>query len=143
MAGYKHDQGRMVRMTVFWSLALLLFYGCGSLSETLSGQFKALSQPAIAALPKLPVLGTSLSGAFLIAAVVFAGSAFLLQRWLESPKMADLLIETEAELKKVTWPTGKEVMNSSLVVVVCVVLLMAFLAGADWALARFLNPLLF
>ena len=143
MARYKQDQGRMVRMTVFWSIALLLFYGCGSLSETLAGQFKALAQPAIAALPKVPVLGTALTSSFLIAAVVFLGALFLAFRWLESPKIADLLIETEHELRKVTWPTGKEVMNSSIVVVVCVALLMAFLAGADWALARVLNPLLF
>jgi len=130
-------------MAVFWSIALLLFYGCNSLSETLAGQFQALGQPAIAALPKLPVLGTSLSSSFLISAVVFLGATFLAYRWVESPKIADLLIETEHELRKVTWPTGKEVMNSSIVVVVCVALLMAFLAGADWALARVLNPLLF
>lgn len=143
MARYKQDQGRMVRLAVFWSLALLLFYGCSSLSETLAGQFTGLAQPAIAALPKLPVLGTSLSGAFLVSAVVFLGVTFLAYRWLESPKIADLLIETEHELRKVTWPTGKEVLNSSIVVVVCVALLMVFLAGADWALARVLNPLLF
>jgi preprotein translocase SecE subunit len=75
--------------------------------------------------------------------VVFLGVTFLAYRWLESPKIADLLIETEHELRKVTWPTGKEVLNSSIVVVVCVALLMVFLAGADWALARVLNPLLF
>ncbi|MBM3992349.1 MAG: preprotein translocase subunit SecE [Planctomycetes bacterium] len=143
MARYKQDQGRMVRLAVFWSLALLLFYGCSSLSETLAGQFNGLAQPALASLPKLPVLDTSLSGAFLISAVVFLGATFLAYRWLESPRIADLLIETEHELRKVTWPTGKEVMNSSIVVVVCVALLMAFLAGADWALARVLNPLLF
>ena len=117
MARYKEDQGRMVRMAVFWSIALLLFYGCNSLSETLAGQFQALGQPAIAALPKLPVLGTSLSSSFLISAVVFLGATFLAYRWVESPKIADLLIETEHELRKVTWPTGKEVMNSSITVV--------------------------
>jgi preprotein translocase subunit SecE len=36
-----------------------------------------------------------------------------------------------------------ELCATSDVVVVCVALLMAFLAGADWALARVLNPLLF
>ena len=68
---------------------------------------------------------------------------FLAHRWLESPKIADLLIDTETELRKVTWPSGQEVLNSSIVVVVCVVVLMAFLAGADWFLARLVNPILF
>lgn len=143
MAAYKKDQGRMVRMAVFWSVALLLFYGCGSLREVLSGKFTALSKPVFAAFPKLPVLGTSLSGGFMIAALVFCCAVVVAQRWIERPKNADLLIDTETELRKVTWPTGQEVFNSSIVVVVCVVLLMAFLAGADWFLARLVNPLLF
>jgi preprotein translocase SecE subunit len=61
---------------------------------------------------------------------------FFLYRWLEKPVNADLLIDTESELRKVTWPTFKDVVNSSLVVIICVVFLMAFLAGTDWMIAR-------
>ena len=50
--------------------------------------------------------------------------------------MADLLIETESELRKTTWPTMDEVINSSIVVVVTVLVLGAFLALADSVLAR-------
>ncbi len=67
----------------------------------------------------------------------------LLLRWQQRPKVADLLIDTEAELKKVTWPTGQEVMNSSMVVVVCVLLIGAFLALADLFLARIMKVIIF
>jgi preprotein translocase SecE subunit len=144
MAAYKQDQGRMVRMAVFWSIAVLLFHGCSSLRRELAGRFSStLGEPLFAALDRIPVLGIRLSGALLIAVVVFAGGLFVAYRWQEKPKNAELLIETETELRKVTWPTGQEVFNSSMVVVVCVVLLMAFLAAADWLLARLITPLIF
>jgi preprotein translocase SecE subunit len=143
MAAYKKDQGRMVRMAIFWSIAALLFYGSNSLRRELTGYFPDSLGKAFPALPKLPVLGVSLTGALLIAIVVFAAALWLAHHWLEKPKYADLLIETETELRKVTWPTGQEVFNSSLVVVVTVVLLMGFLAGADWLLARLIGPIIF
>lgn len=130
-------------MAVFWTVAVLLFYGCSSLRQTLAGAAKSLREPMIASMPKMPVLGTPLTASLLISLVVFAIALFFAHRWLERPKYADLLIETEAELRKVTWPTGQEVFNSSVVVVVCVLILMAFLAGADWFLARLVSPVLF
>jgi preprotein translocase SecE subunit len=85
---------------------------------------------------RLPVLGVELTPAFLIAAALFLGGAFLIYRWLDRPKNADLLIETESELRKVSWPTLPEAMNGSTVVILCVAFLMVFLAGADWVLGR-------
>ena len=136
MASYKHDQGRMARMAAFWTLAALLFYGCAALRSELAARFDALERPLIPGLPEIPPLGIDFNAAFLIAALLFGTGVWLLYRWIETPKNADLLIETEAELRKVTWPTGKEVVNSSVVVVVSVLFLMAFLAGADMLLAR-------
>jgi preprotein translocase SecE subunit len=144
MAAYKQDQGRMVRMAVFWTVAALLFYGSSSLRRELTGRFPdSLGRPLVAAFPKLPVLGVQLTGALAISILVFAATLWLAHRFLEKPKYADLLIETETELRKVTWPTAQEVFNSSLVVVVTVALLMAFLAGADWFLARIIAPIIF
>jgi preprotein translocase subunit SecE len=141
MAGYKKDQGRMVRMAVFWSITVLLYYGCTSLRQELAGRFgKKLDEPLFAAFSQLPVLGTRLTAALLISLAVFAVAVWFTYRFLERPKYADMLIETEIEMRKVVWPTPKEVFNSSLVVVVCVLFLMAFLAGADWLLARVIQP---
>ena len=141
--GYKPEQGRMARMAAFWTLAVLIFYGCTSLNEALAGRVKALAEPLVPSMPKLPVLGFGLTPAFLISGLVCMAGLFLLYRWLEKPKHADLLIETEHELRKVTWPTIPEVVNSSVVVIVFVVLLMGFLAAADWFLARVTRAILF
>ena len=130
-------------MAAFWTLAVLLFYGSTSLNDGLSGYWPALAKPIFAGLPKLPVLGVGLTPAFLVSLVSFAGGLFLLYRWLEQPKSAELLIETEHELRKITWPTMQEVVNSSLIVIFCVLFLMGFLAAADWFLARVTRVILF
>jgi preprotein translocase subunit SecE len=138
---YKKDQGRMARMAVFWCLAILFFWGCRSLNLQIAEWFPALRRPLGDF--TIPVLGIDLSPAFLIAMVVFAIGIFALWRWSETPKIADLMIETELELRKVTWPTMPEVVNSSIVVIVCVAVLMVFLAGSDFILGRIASRLLF
>lgn len=142
MAAYKQDQGRLARVASFWTLAGMVFYGCSRLREELPGYFPELGQPLVGGMPQVPVLGTRLDAALLIATVLCVGGIWLLYRWLETPKNAELLIETEAELRKVTWPTMKEVVNASIVVIVSVLFLMAFLAGADLVLARVAGVLL-
>lgn len=131
---YKQDQGRMARMAAYWSLAILLFYGCHSLHRELNGRFESLSKDLVGS--PIPILGVTVNGALLIAAVILIGGLTLLYRWQQTPKVADLLIDTETELKKVTWPTLPEAINSSVVVMVTVAVLMAFLAGADWVLGK-------
>ena len=137
---YKKDQGRMARMAAFWSLTALVFYGCVSLHSELSTRVGALGQPLAGI--RVPILGLDLSGALLITVVLFAGAVTLLYRLLEKPKNADLLIETESELRKVTWPTLQDAVNSSMVVLVTVLLLMAFLAGSDFVLGKWASWIL-
>lgn len=122
----------MARMAAFWSLAILYFYGCISLNQELVDFFP--SSGDIIGGVKVPVLGADLTAALLISLLVLAAGLYALRRWCETPKIADLLIDTESELRKVTWPTLSEAINSSVVVILCVVFLMAFLAGADWLL---------
>ncbi|HED65246.1 MAG TPA: preprotein translocase subunit SecE [Planctomycetes bacterium] len=91
---------------------------------------------------RIPVISVDLSPAFLISSIVCVVGVYLIHRWQEKPKVADLLINTEAELRKVTWPTMEEVINSSLVVIVFVLFLGVFLAFADFLLARVVRVLL-
>lgn len=140
---YKEDQGRLARLAVFWALALLAFYGCYAFyGEVLKAKSKTLAAPLIPSMKKIPVLGIELNGAILIAAPLFGLALWGLHRWLQRPKAADLLIETESEMRKVTWPTLNEAVGSSLVVVVCVVFLMVYLAGADWLLGQWATRIL-
>lgn len=125
----------MARMAAFWILAILLFYGASSLrSELTALSPDALGRP-IGGL-RIPIVGMDLSPALLIAGLVLGAGLWLLYRWEEKPKNADLLIDTENELKKVTWPTLDEAINGSWTVVITVVFLMAFLAGADYILGE-------
>jgi len=57
----------------------------------------------------------------------------LTRRWI------DLLIDTEGELRKVSWPTRDDLVNSTAAVLVSIVLLGVFLVGMDflvgWAMS--------
>ena len=140
---YKQEQGRYARLAAFWSLAILFFYGTTSLYTTLLGYFpNTMPRPLVASMPRIPVLGLPLNLALVISAVVLVASIWLLNLVLNKPRNADLLIETESELRKVTWPTVPEAVRSSIVVIACVLFLMAFLAGADWLLGRWADRLL-
>ncbi len=140
---YKSDQGRITRLFAFWSTAALVFYGAVSLRQTLSTIFHGvLAKPLVQSMPKIPVLGLNFNMALLITAVFLIGAWYALYRWHQTPKIADLLIETEAELRKVTWPTVSEAVNSSIIVIACVMFLMAFLAGADFVLGRWTTLIL-
>jgi preprotein translocase subunit SecE len=139
--GYKQDQGRMVRMVAYWSLAIFLFYGCHSLYQALPGWFgERILAPILGIV--IPIVGLALSPALLICGLVLVAGLFVVYRWQNQPPTAELLIETEAELRKVTWPTVSEAVSSSVVVIVTVAVLMVFLAGTDWVLGRWATYLL-
>ncbi|MDE0896509.1 MAG: preprotein translocase subunit SecE [Planctomycetota bacterium] len=135
---YKSEQGRMVRMGAFWTLALLFLYGCMALNQTLYTFVDSLKSD----MGQIPILGWSLTGAFVISTATFVIGFILLFRWHQTPKVADLLIETESELQKVTWAKMPEVINSSVVVIGFVLFLMAFLAGSDMVLSRIFDYIL-
>ena len=62
-------------------------------------------------------------------AVLMLVSWFALLFWLfNRPRVADFLIATEAEMKKVNWPTKKEIIGSTWVVIAGTIML----AGLLW-----------
>ena len=139
-APYREDQGRHVRMAAFWSVVFFVGFGCRFLHDQLI-QWKALAEPL--GHYRIPVVGVDLSPAFLVSFLFFLAGVLLVKRWQQKPSVADLLIETEAELKKVTWPKGQEVWNASIVVIFCVILLAAFLMFSDWVVFRIMGRLIF
>ena len=141
---YKKDPGRLARRVVFGVLALLIFYGFSAFYGYVLRKScgATLGTPLVASMKKIPILGIEFNGAFLIAAALFFVLIWALRRWESKPKVADLLIDTEAELRKVTWPTVPEAVNSSIIVIACVLFLMAFLAGADWLLGNLATRIL-
>lgn len=141
---YRADQGRYVRLTTFWSMAALWFYGCYRLSDTLHGlRASWASFFRVNIVQELPLVEYPFSVASAIATVAFFAGLAGLQMFLNRPKIADTLIETEGELRKVTWPTVKDTINASLVVLVTVVILLMMIAGFDIVLSRVTDFLIF
>ena len=118
---YKPGQGRHARIAMGVFLALFAGFGCASLKGVLdSTELHMLAKKFI------PV------GVFLVSVVVIALG-------LNYPKLANFLIDTEMEMGRVIWPTRREVFASSLVVIVALVVMAAFLYGADQVLLSLLK----
>jgi preprotein translocase subunit SecE len=68
--------------------------------------------------------------------LVFAALGLLVY-WLVAvkPRTADFLIATEGEMKKVNWPSRKEVIGSTWVVIVVMVVLVSVLFISDFSFA--------
>jgi preprotein translocase SecE subunit len=140
MKTYREDQGRLARMFAFWSLVLMTLFGCTFLHGVLVDNI-ALFDRALIERP-LPIVRVSLTWGFIVSLLVFVVGTVLIWRWQQRPKVADFLIDTESEMRKVTWPTTDDVVNTSMVVVVCVLILMGFLAFTDWFLGQVFQKLL-
>lgn len=67
----------------------------------------------------------------IIALVLFLVGVWVVRWWLNRPKFADLVIETEAELRRVKWAPIKEVNRATVVVLYFVFWLSAILFMMD------------
>lgn len=116
-------------MIAFWALVLLFAFGClhaGGLVDVFDGWF-GVQPPLIDPFPVLGTLKTTTLGALGVLVVL----AWITHRILNKPKIADTLIETEAELHKVTWPTWGEAWHGTMAVTVMVLILFVFLTLVD------------
>lgn len=134
---YKKDQGRYARMTAFWALFALLGYGCfsGLVHQIRRWGGGRVTEPFV---QDLPLLG-DLDLAMTINLIVLAIGGVVIHRVLNKPKTADLLIDTETELRKVTWPSGHETWSGAIAVVVTVGVLVLYLSFSDYVLGFVLS----
>jgi preprotein translocase SecE subunit len=140
MRTYREDQGRLTRMFAFWATVAMVYFGCTFLYSQLFQYVEAL-RPALGGL-QVPLISYDLNGALVISMLVFAGGAFGAHRYLNRGDVVETLVDTETELKKVTWPTFEETLNASLVVVAFVLILMGFLWLSDRVLESIFARLL-
>ena len=101
----------------------------------------------------IEMLGMDIPHSAIWAAVLFVGLAFVafvftygLQTGLAavdkgSHTLIDLLIDTQAELGKVSWPGSEELSRSTIAVLISILLLGVFLLGVDWLVASALRTL--
>ncbi|MHC4515947.1 MAG: preprotein translocase subunit SecE [Planctomycetota bacterium] len=139
--GYKTDQGRYARMASFWGLFLLAGYGLlGGFIHVLNG-WLAYWDVNTTKWTTIPILGD-----FGIGATIALGLqllvGFLIYRFVNRPRVADMLIETENELRKVVWPSWADTWAGTMAVVVTVAVLLVYLAVADWVYIQVFSVLL-
>lgn len=108
---YKRGQGKNTRLGTGLGLFAILGIGCVVLYQQLAGQ---------------SILVQTLIPAGLCA--VFSGLIFWL---MNKPSVADFLIAAEGEIKKVSWSSRQEIMVSTMVVIVVVILMALGLAIID------------
>ena len=117
---YKWSQGRVTRQVTFAALAVVVGIGAWQLSQFIIGLASGESTG-----PDLGVMRFALPGGLL------AAGLWLCFRIVNLPRFAEFLIAVEAEMAKVSWPSGDEVFRSSAVIIFLIFALAAILAGYD------------
>lgn len=119
---YKRGQGVWTRGLTALGLLAMGTYGAVQTGTWLIG-YQNLGGPT--------VLGKTIGVGLYLPVIVFLVFAALTVYLCNMPKPADLLIETEIEMRKVTWPTSKEVLGATTVVIVVVLIIGSYLFGLD------------
>jgi preprotein translocase SecE subunit len=147
MAKYKPDQGPYARTAALWLLGALWMFGCTSLYYWLLSFRGEPQGEGVMVRPlmegRLPVLGIPLTVSLLVAIGVGLAGFWVLLRMLHKPKVADMLIDSETEMRKCTWPTWDETLTSSVVILVVMLVFTGLLAGMDLFLNQFMTTVVF
>lgn len=130
---YKKGQGTRARATAYVLIGILVVFGAYACHGEFNTVGRGVGLPISEALSNLPMIG-ALTWMKVIAFVVFLGGLLAMHLALNSPKIADLLIDTEQEMRKVSWPSWPEVKSASLVVVAVTVVMGMSLYGFDYLL---------
>ncbi len=128
---YKEGQGIWVRGVMATTIFVVALYAAFRMYDWLyveeGGLFKFLQGSY-----DLPI-GWTLDMRLIPVGVLLAGFLGFGMWAYNYPKFVDFLIDTENELRtRVTWPTRKELVHASTVVVVAVVLIAIWVLFSDW-----------
>lgn len=132
---YKKEQGLGTRLTAFLSCEGMLLWGVNNLYEVFP-----LEHSVYGSLYHTRLIGVEINLTYmtLICAAVFLLFSALIFWFFNRQKPADFLIETEGELKKVSWPAGHEFIGASIAVMVVILFTTIYLYLVDYGLSRLL-----
>ncbi|MHC4955014.1 MAG: preprotein translocase subunit SecE [Planctomycetota bacterium] len=131
MDTYKAGQGSLARLTAWVAILITLVLGCAELYSWIQDPITDQALLPWALFQDLPFFGTKFSWKFLLCALIFVAGLWLCRRILTKKSTVDALIETEQELRKVSWPTRDESISATGVVILVSVLLTAALFSFD------------
>lgn len=135
---YKKGQGVYSRIVVGIALGVLGLYAAISLHNVL------LDLPNVAQNTRIPLVGLGLTWGLICSFALFAVLGFLIYIFVagmetgvrpldnSGKRVVEFLIETQGELQKVSWPTKYELVGSTAVVIISVVVIGIFVLGVDW-----------
>lgn len=135
---YRVGQGVFTRRIAYWSLVMFSAWASFDLWQWMQG-IEVLRRPFSQAFPRLPGLGVELGWSVPLVAVVFAALWVLSAWFLNKPWVSDLLIETEAEMKRVSWPSPTEAWGATKVVAVTVLAITVVLMVFDMVISALLK----
>jgi len=87
------------------------------------------------------VAGYSISWGAAVAAVIVLVGAFVTFVVMNTPKVVDFCSDVESELRKVSWPAARQVVNATLVVLVTITLMFCGIIIWDYVITRALSLL--
>jgi preprotein translocase SecE subunit len=130
LSPYKLNQGVYARAVAGMAILVLALFASVRLFELLGGSDQS---PMAVGIPVAYFWALAL---FVVLAAVVSVFTFGLHtgvRGLDSTSMAlvDLLIDTQTELQKVSWPTREELRSSTTVVLICMAVLSVLLYAVD------------
>ena len=131
MDTYKAGQGSLARLIAWVALIAAVALGAAELYSWIQNPRTDNALLPGELFQDLPFFGTKFSWKFLLCTVVFFAGLWLSRRIMNRKDAVDALIETEQELRKVSWPTRDESINATGVVILVSLLLTAALFGVD------------
>lgn len=134
----KPGLGRAARVAAYAGIALLALFGANQLAwapSSSSGWWTEIKTFSLAGAEVTIRYSWFPAAAFLTTAMIAAHLFLNRDRW------TDFLVETQGELRKVSWPATREWIGSSTVVLVVVLISSFFLYFVDIGLSRVLQKL--
>jgi len=113
MQVYKPGQGKYTRLCSGFTVAIVVAMGCWQLYK------------------RLEAGDVNLWIAYMVPVGVFVAAAILVFWLVNKVSLADFLIASEGELKKVNWSSRKEITVSTLIVIIVVVTMAVLLGATD------------
>jgi len=122
---YKRGQGKYTRLYSAFGAALVVGLGCLQLYK------------------KLQAWDLGLWTETMVPAGLFVALGLLIFWLVNKPTIADFMVAAESEMKKVSWSSRKEIVVSTFIVIVLVIILAVFLGVTDLSFQMFFDKLLY
>ncbi len=142
LTSYRPGQGVYARTATGGALLLIALFGSVRLFNMVRAQKVAFTLLGM----QVPQAALWAGGVFIVLAAVVFLLTFGPQTGLQgldskTQRLIDLLVDTESELAKVSWPSSAELTSSTTAVLISIILMGAFLFCVDWLAASLMRSL--